>query len=122
MEISDLPDVAGVWGEGDWAEALDAGRTCEYAAKSGDAGPMTAARIKRVPWIAAESPEGYGSVDMACLAELDDGTFAICEAWADTTGWGCRDDATWKVGPDVESVLAELSPVNREAAQAAIAG
>jgi hypothetical protein len=121
MDIGDLPQVADIWGEGDWAETFGAGRACEYAAKRGDAGMMTAERIKRVLWITADSPEGYGSVDMACVAELEDGTFAIGEAWADTTGWGCRDDATWKVGPDIASVLAELSPENREAAAAAVA-
>lgn len=121
MDITELPAVDGVWTEGDWAEALAPGRNCEYAAKNGDAGPMTAERIKRVLWIDADSPEGYGSVDMACVAELEDGTFAIGEAWADTTGWGCRDDAWWKVGPDLEAVLAELSDVNRGKASAALA-
>ncbi len=121
MEIQELPHVDEVWTEYDWTEALSEGRACEYVAKQGDAGPMTAERIKRVLWITAESPEGYGSVDMACVAELNDGTYAMGEAWADTTGWGCRDSATWKVGPDVSSVLTELSPENRKAAEAAIA-
>lgn len=120
MELGELPHVEDVWAEYDWTEALDTGRTCEYVAKNGDAGAMTAERIKRVLWIIADSPEGYGSVDMACVVELNDGTYAMGEAWADTTGWGCRDDATWKVGPDIPSVLTELSPENREAAKVAI--
>lgn len=116
MEFTDLP-VQEYWSEYDWSEVL--GVTAEYAAKNGDAGPVTAERIKAVLWLTADSPEGYGSVDMACIVQLEDG-YAMGEAWADTTGWDCRSGVTWKAGPDLESVLAELSEANREAAREAI--
>jgi hypothetical protein len=57
---------------------------------------ITADRIVRVDCWFADSPEGYGSLDFTALVELDDGTWAACMAWADTTGWGCQDDVAWK--------------------------
>jgi len=110
MDENELPTLD-AWNAYDWSEVL--GRNAEHAAKMGADGPVDAGRIKHVVWIWAESPEGYGSVDMACLAELTDGTYAMCEAWADTTGWGCRDGVTWKIGDDLNAAIAELSEANR---------
>lgn len=39
----------------------------------------------------ADSPEGYGSLNMAALFRLADGRYATLTAWADTTGWGCQE-------------------------------
>lgn len=111
MDTEQLPRTD-VWTDYDWSVVL--GEPSEFAAKNGDAGEMTPERIKRVAWLWAESPEGYGSVDMACLAELVDGTYAMCEAWADTTGWDCRSGVTWKVGASMEAVTQELSESNRD--------
>jgi hypothetical protein len=111
--MADKLPTTEIWTEGDWDEVLD--QPAEYAAKGGDAGKMTWERIRDVIWLTADSIEGYSSVDMACVVTLTDGSCAICEAWCDTTGWGCRDGVTWKVGPTLETVVSELSPDYRDA-------
>lgn len=37
------------------------------------------------------------------LAELNDGRWAGCEAWNDTTGWGCQDGIEWGIASDRET-------------------
>jgi hypothetical protein len=74
---------------------------------------VTPERIEEVLHFWGISPEGYGSQDFFAVVRLADGQHAVSEAWADTTGWDCRGDAWWKVGPTYESVLAELSEENR---------
>lgn len=98
MNIEQFPEIEH-WSVYDWEVVLDdANNSAELISKNGSAGRITADRINNVLWITADSPEGYGSVDMACIVQLMDGRYAMCEAWADTTGWGCRDGVSWKVG------------------------
>lgn len=56
--------------------------------------------------LAARSPEGYGSVDFAFVARLADGTWATCVGWADTTGFGCREQVDWDIQPTREAAIA----------------
>lgn len=111
MHADELPTPE-FWGPGDWCEVLN--KPATWYGQNGDAGMITAERIEAVLWLEADSPEGWGSVDMACLVRLTDGAFAMCEAWADTTGWGCRDGVTWKVAPSILLAASELSPDYRE--------
>jgi len=110
--MADKLPTTEIWTEYDWSEVLT--MPAEYAAKGGDAGRMTEDRIRDVVWLTADSIEGYASVDMACVVTLIDGTFAICEAWCDTTGWDCGSGVTWKVAPTLEAVISELSPDYRD--------
>lgn len=110
------------WTEYDWPETFAGG--CDYSGTFEAGNPasspiadMTADRIAEVIHFHAYSPEGYGSVDFFAIVKTTDGHFAVSEAWADTTGWGCRADAWWKVGPTYESVMAELSEENRRRLQ-----
>lgn len=122
MDIKDLP-TNDEWDRWDWENVFPG--TGEHG-NSGDysgtypVGPggdrikdVTPERITEVLHFWAESPDGYGSVDFFAVVRLTDGQFAVSEAWADTTGWGCQADAWWKVGPTYESVIAELSESNR---------
>lgn len=122
MKVEDLP-TSDDWDRWSWGEVFP--RTDENR-NSGDysgtypVGPggdriddVTPDRIAEVLHFWAESPEGYGSVDFFAVVRLTDGQYAVSEAWADTTGWGCQADAWWKVGPTYESVIAELSEPNR---------
>src|SRR6266702_2993805 len=99
------------WDALDWQAVLS--QPAEYAAKGGDAGPITESVIAEVLWMYALSPDGWASKDFACVAQLTDGWFAVCEAWADTSGWGCRSAVTWKVAHTLDEALTELSPQNR---------
>lgn len=118
MKFEELP-TAEDWGEYDWQMVLAGGSewgpvaSAEFAGKNGPAEVPSAEQVAEVIWLTADSPEGYGSKDFAALVRLSDGQFAMCEAWADTTGWDCRSDAIWKIGPTLESVKAELSETNR---------
>jgi hypothetical protein len=126
MRLEDLP-TNGDWDTCSWRQVFpgtDDLHSGDYSGTYavGPGGPsvadVTAERIAEVLHLWAESPEGYGSQDFFAVARLADGQFAVSEAWADTTGWGCQADAWWKVGPTYESVLAELSEVNRKRVQA----
>jgi hypothetical protein len=55
----------------------------------------------------ATSPEGYGSVDIALLARLNDGRWASCVAWADTTGFGCQQGVDWRINPTREAAISQ---------------
>lgn len=59
------------------------------------------------------SPEGYGSIDLWAIVQLQDGRYGMVEAWADTTGWGCQDGVVWKVCTSYDQAVSELSEVNR---------
>ena len=119
MKLEELP-TAEDWDEYDWQEVLAGGSgygpvaSAELAGKNGPAEVPSAENVTEVIWFFADSPERYGSKDFAALVKLADGQFAMCEAWADTTGWDCRSDAIWKIGPTLDSVKAELSDVNRD--------
>jgi hypothetical protein len=120
VKIDDLPTNE-AWSADDWAQVFPA---TEERYTSGDysgtfeVGPggkrledVTAERIAEVlHWYAIDTdgPEFFAVV------RLTDGQHAVSEAWADNTGWGCHADAWWKVGPTYESVMAELSEVNRQ--------
>jgi hypothetical protein len=118
MRIDELP-TNDDWATYSWEEVFPETSGGDYsgtfavgpgAIKAED---VTPERIAEVLHFWAESPEGYGSVDFFAVVRLTDGQYAVSEAWADTTGWGCQADAWWKVGPTRESVVAELSDVNR---------
>lgn len=127
MKLNELP-TNDDWSEYDWQQVFP-NRADDKYGNSGDyrgtfrAGrveaeqieDVTAGRIAEVVQWHAESPDGYGSVDFWALVRLTDSQYAVSEAWADTTGWGCRADAWWKVGTR-EQCLAELSPENRRQA------
>lgn len=116
MQITELPTTERwsefdweqvLWGAVDWSSVrLEDFRTAGVPGSLHD--PITAADVSGVIWLTADSPEGYGSVDMSALLTLTDGTFAVVVAWADTTGWGCRDGINWKVGPTLDSVVGYL--------------
>ncbi len=99
------------WDTSDWLSVLD--QPAEYAAKSGPAGPLQESDIAEVLWFHADSPEGWASKDFAALVLLEDGWYAICEAWADTSGWDCRSEVTWKIAYTLEEALQEFTPPNR---------
>lgn len=61
----------------------------------------------------ASSPDSYGSVDLAALVRLHDGRYAAIMAWADTTGWGCRDGLTVRIAPDRGGAIAALGDGER---------
>lgn len=107
MRAEDLPDIGEIerdvwssilpasdgWG---WGSSYSGAYSTVDGSQVGD---VIADRIARVHLTFGESPEGYGSTDMAILVELTDGTWAACMAWSDTTGFGCQDDVQWKVAP-----------------------
>jgi hypothetical protein len=68
---------------------------------------VTPERIARVDRIFGESPDGDGSVDLAVLVELTDGSWAACMAGADTTGWGCQCDVQWKWASTRDEVISQ---------------
>ena len=115
MNLADLP-VNSAWIIDDWIESWSGGDyigTTEVGIGGKALDDMTAAQIMRVIHFHAVSIEGYGDCEFFAIAELLDGSFAVSEAWTDTTGWGCQANAWWKVGPTYESALAELSEENR---------
>lgn len=57
------------------------------------------AQIAEITDLWATSPEGYGSTNIAFVARLTDDQWATCVAWADTTGFGCRQDVDWRINP-----------------------
>lgn len=98
MKLEELP-TNDVWDGADWGYAL-AGGTCgtrPVNLDGSDAGDMATERISHVDLFHAQGAFEYADVDMVCLVELVDGSWAGCMAWADSSGWGCRDDASWKV-------------------------
>lgn len=48
-------------------------------------------------------------LDAVIVVALRDGRWALCEAWTDCTGWGCRDGVDWWVGSP-EAILATVTP------------
>lgn len=113
MNDADLPEVgeidSGVWGNilssnDSWGSSYSGAYSTVDGSRVDD---VTAERIVRVDLAFGESPEGYGSTDMAILVELTDGTWAACMAWSDTTGFGCRDDVQWKVAPSRDEVISQ---------------
>ncbi|WP_242890157.1 hypothetical protein [Actinomadura litoris] len=118
MRLEDLPTNED-WGRSSWEEVFPGANGGDYSGTY-PVGPggtevedVTPERITEVLHFWAESPEGFGSQDFFAVARLTDGQYAVSEAYADTTGWGCQADAWWKVGPTYESVIAELSESNR---------
>ena len=119
MKIEEMPTQE-YWSEYDWQMVFDTGDynaspTAEFAGKNGRAEVPKPEEVEQVLWMTSDSPEGYGSVDFAGLFKLTGDRFAICEAWADTTGWGCQDGVYWKIGPTLESVWNELTESQRPA-------
>jgi hypothetical protein len=106
MNHNDLPDLGAEVDSDNWAYLLPnppAGSyaTTEYSGTysvydGSRVEDVTADRIARVDLKFGDSPEGYGSNNIAVLVELTDGTWAACMAWADTTGWGCQCEVQWK--------------------------
>lgn len=113
MNLEDLP-TSDDWGDYDWGEVLGA-RTNRAGFGGEPAEPVTADRIAEILHWHGSSPEGGGSKDFYAVVRLTDGTFAVSEAWADYTGWGCQDDAWWRVADTLQGALGELSQSNREA-------
>jgi hypothetical protein len=98
MDVATLPTDKN-WSDYDWKYVLDGDEFYEgvFSAYDGErVEDVTAARIARVDLWDADEADGHGSRDFVCLVELVDGTWATCMAWADTTGWGCRQGVMWK--------------------------
>ena len=96
------------FGEYGWMEILAGGEAYEgvRAIDGAPAEDMTSDRIASVhAFYAEDGDEGYGSRDVALLAELTDGTWATCVAWCDTTGWDCQSGANWRVAPTRELAI-----------------
>lgn len=55
----------------------------------------------------AESPEGFGSVNLALVAQVSHGGWATCVAWADTTGFGCRGQVDWRINATREAAISQ---------------
>ena len=93
MQLSDLHTSAAV-SEDDWEEAF--GLDSEYGTTASNGPqPFTPDQIRRVVWWHGSSEEGYASVDIAGLFELNDGRYATLVAGCDTTGWDCQSSVTW---------------------------
>ncbi len=119
MKLDDLPtnEEWNSWGQvlaSDPADPADDGWTYgnsysgAYSTVDGSkVEDITAARIATVDLWFGESPEGYGSLDFVALCSLTDGRWAACLAWADTTGWGCRDGVQWKVAPARDEAISQ---------------
>ena len=60
----------------------------------------------------AVPPEGYGSLECAGIVKTADGYYYAFDAWADTTGWGCRDGVQW-YGP-MASVVGAAGHLSQE--------
>ena len=99
MKTEDMPTDKGV-DEYDWAEA--------FAIAKAD--PERVASVLR-SW--GESPEGYGSVDIAATFTLVDGRFGALTGWCDTTGWDCQAGADWYEA-DTEEELIRTRLTRRE--------
>lgn len=93
MAEIDAYDLAQIWSEG--PEAV--GFACE---------------TDKLIYDYSDSPEGYGSLDCAGIYQLDLDTYYSFSAWADTTGWGCRDGVDW-FGP-FSSVRAAADALSQE--------
>ncbi len=88
----------------DWNELFRPG---EWAhAVPFTSGPAPLARkledVRVVHHLYTISPEGWGSHEIIALVEFEDGAWGLCEAWADTTGWGCQDGVEWRVGTEAD--------------------
>lgn len=112
MEIKDLPTVEN-WSEYSWqnvihCEADEYGAyidTHAYEVLTGvDRDLITPQRIKSVPHLWAESPEGWASKDVVVLVELVDG-WATLTAWCDTTGFDCQSGGIWKWAATKEDAI-----------------
>ena len=118
MKLEALP-TNDDWTDYDWSEVFPgAGGDYSGTYRAGDLSgerieDVTAERIALVLAWHADSPEGYASLDFWTVVMLTDGQFAVSEAWADTTGWGCQAGAWWKVGT-YDQCVAELSEPNRK--------
>lgn len=101
MKIEDLP-TNDAWELYDWSEVFDHKYTEFYLASIPThlvrADPIGLEDVVAVEGWYAESPEGWGSLNLYALLELNDGRYAWIEAWCDTTGWGCQDAVTVHVG------------------------
>jgi hypothetical protein len=117
---NELPPI-GSLGDHDWDMILMQPVDGYWSSYSGaysvlDGGPVediSRESIARVDRSYGQSPEGGGSVDLALLVQLTNGSWAACVAWADYTGWGCQDGVQWKVAPNRE--LAISQGLDREA-------
>lgn len=117
MKLGELPSN-GDWAAESWSCLWEGSHyTGTWPVGPGGSEPLddvSAERIAEVIHWDAVSHDGYADIDLYAVVRLTDGQYAVCEAWADTTGFDCQGDAWWKVGPSLESVLAELSEVNRK--------
>lgn len=62
--------------------------------------------IADITHLYAVSPEGYGSQDIALLAQLVDGRWATCVAWSDTSGFDCRGQVDWRINDTRDAAIA----------------
>lgn len=61
-------------------------------------------------------PDDWDSSYFYLLGRLPDGRYVTCEAWNDSTGWGCQDGRTWTVASSLErAVVYGLSQEARNA-------
>lgn len=54
---------------------------------------------------AQHEPEGYDDSYFYLLGRLPDGRYVTCEAWNDSTGWGCQDGRTWTVADTLHAAV-----------------
>ena len=113
--MSEFPTNA-EWAASDWREVLaaDDGETPHGGGPefhdvatipATPAAPFTMRDVKAVHAFNGWSPEDGGSVQLHTLVELHDGRWAVGEAWADYTGWGCRDGVDWRIAADRETAI-----------------
>lgn len=111
MELAELP-VNEDWITEDWkmcfAATAEDTSGVEHRTATVPSHPVMQAieprRIAEVVRFRGESPEGWSSVLLYAVVRLHDGLWASLEAWADTSGWGCRDGVTWHIGNTQEDV------------------
>jgi len=127
MELQDLPTTED-FTEYDWREVLGLDDET-VTAKARYAGNLTsnltyALKLGEFTKVIAlyATTAGPRSVchelDAVILIEVEEGGWALCEAWTDCTGWGCQDGVEWWIGTEAQirklitdSQLGKLSEV-----------
>lgn len=119
MKRNEFP-VNDDWRRDDWLVVLedDQGATNPrefetVLTSAASANPFTTADVAEVVAWHGTSPEGWASLEFTCVLRLSDGRYAFCEAWADTSGWGCQDSTNWRLASTlVELVTHGMTPAN----------
>ena len=56
----------------------------------------------------------YAEEDVFALVILNDGRYAACEAWCDTTGFDCQSNTIWSLGRYADVTRFGMSDIARE--------